>query len=423
MEKQLTENMFSKENIKTESNIRLTDFDEDTGLELYCYTQCSNSDSSFLKNVRGVVFNGDKLIMKSFPYTDEYTHQYNVLNNVLQDFSSWNFYKSYEGALLRLFYFSGRWFLSTHRKLNAFKSRWSGQDSFGTLFKNALEHEFSINENFKNSLGNGDSMLEKFYSSLDTSKQYMFVIRNTNENRIVCNPPSDTDTKLFSVGYFQNGEFLLETTNNLKLPERVNVNNFEELQDYFKNEVDVKYIQGLVCFKEGNFRIKILHSDYEKSFQLRGNEPSVKFRYLQIRMDKDTVKSYYELYPDMIQVFEDYERCILEIAKIIYSCYIQRFIKKNFITVPREEFLVMNECHSWHVSNREQNRISLLKIVAVLNRQPPNNINHMIRRYKGEQNQKQVQPRLIKNTPEYTGSSGNIPTPLLLCNVANWKRN
>jgi hypothetical protein len=411
MEKQISENIFSKENIKSQSNIRLTDFDEDSKLELYCYTQCSNSDSEFIKNIRGVVFSGENLILRSFPYSDDYNHHCMELKTVLQNFSSWVFYKSYEGTLLRLFYFSGKWFLSTHRKLNAFKSRWSGQESFGTLFKFALEHEFSINENFKFSLGEGETMLDKFYSSLDTTKQYMFLIRNTNKNRIVCNPPLDTDTKLFSVGYFQKGEFVLETTNFLRLPEKVNLNNFEELQDYFKNEVDIKNIQGLICFKDGNFRIKISHSDYEKSFKLRGNESSVKFRYLQIRSNNDLVKSYYELYPDMIPVFENYERYIIEIAKIIYRSYIQRFIKKNFITLPTEEFLVMNDCHKWHILNREQNRISLEQILTVLNKQPANNINHMIKRYTGEQNHR-----------KYSSTSGNIPTPLLLCNVANWKR-
>jgi len=423
MEKQLSENMFSKENIKAETNIRLTDFDEDTGLELYCYTHCSNSDSAFLKESRGLVYHGDNLIMKSFPYTDEYGHTQPELEIILTDFPNWVFYKSYEGALLRLFYFSGKWFLTTHRKLNAFKSRWSGQESFGTLFKNALEHEYAINQGFKDSLKEGETMLEKFYSSLDTQKQYMFLIRNTKENRIVCDPPNDTDSKLFSVGYFKSGEFFMDTCNSLKMPERININNFSEFTDYFNNEVDTKTFQGLVCLHNGNFKLKVVHSDYQKNFQLRGNEPSIKYRYLQIRMDKELVNSFYNLYPDMVCIFEDYEKSIFEIAKIIYRAYIQRFIKKNFVTVPKEEFTVISECHGWHMLNREQNRISIEKVIAVLNRQPPNNLNHMIRRFKGEQNQKQVQPRMIHNTPEYRGESGTVPTPLLLCNVATWKRN
>lgn len=424
MEKQMTENMFSKENIKANPNIRLTDFEEDTSLELYCYNQCENSDTAFLKNCRGIVFHGEKLILKAFPYTDEYSHLNLVeLQEALKNFENFSFYKSYEGTLLRLFYFSGKWFLTTHRKLNAFKSRWSGQDSFGTLFCIALEHEYAINENFKNSLGkSGDTMLEKFYSSLDKELQYMFLLRNTNTNRIVCKQPSDTDTKLFSIGYFKNGVFFMNNVNNLKTPEKIQLNNLSELEDYFKNEVNPLEFQGLVGVSENNFKIKIIHDDYKKLFNIRGNEPSIKFRYLQLRMDKEKVIKLNQLYPDMVHVFESYEKSLFEIAKTIYKAYIQRFIKKNFITVPKEEFLVINECHTWHLSNREQNRISIEKVIAVLNRQPPININAMIRRFNGENQKKQIQPRLINNTPEYRGNYNEfLPPPLLLCNKAMWK--
>lgn len=424
MEKQITENMFSKENIKANPNIRLTDFDEDTGLELYCYNQCGNSDSAFLKSCRGIVFDREKLIMKAFPYTDEYSHtKINELQELLKNFQSFSFYKSYEGTLLRLFYFSGKWFLTTHRKLNAFKSRWSGQYSFGCLFSRALEHEYAINENFKNTLGEtGDTMLEKFYSSLDKELQYMFLVRNTSDNRIVCLQPSDVDTKLFSIGYFKDGIFHMNSINNLKTPEKIKLNNLSELEDYFKNEVNPTEFQGLVALDGNNFKIKIVHNDYEKLFNIRGNEPSIKFRYLQLRMDKEKVNQLNQLYPEMIPVFESYEKSLFEIAKTIHKAYIQRFIKKNFITVPKEEFLVIGECHSWHISNREQNRISVEKVIAVLNRQPPININAMIRRFIGENQKKHIQPRLINNTPEYRGSyNESLPTPLLLCNTAKWK--
>ena len=47
--------------------------------------------------------------MKAYPYTDEYSHKdVNILSNILSDFKNWTFYNAYEGALLRLFYFSGK---------------------------------------------------------------------------------------------------------------------------------------------------------------------------------------------------------------------------------------------------------------------------------------------------------------------------
>ena len=42
---------------------------------------------------------------------------------------------------------------------------------------------------------------------------------------------------------------------------------------------------------------------------------------------------------------DEIENNIYDIARNIYSSYIQRFIKKRFVTVPIEEFAVIRECH------------------------------------------------------------------------------
>jgi hypothetical protein len=183
-----------------------------------------------------------------------------------------------------------------------------------------------------------------------------------------------------------------------------------------RNEVTTSQIQGLVCFHNGNITMKIVHDDYSNMFNVRGNEPSLKYRYLQIRMDKANTEKFFQLYPDHVPVFEDYENSIFEISKKIHRAYIERFIKKNFVTVPREEYMVVIDCHQWHIQCREKNKVTLEKVIAVLNRQPASNLNHMIRRYKGENNENYVQPRTINNTPEYKGSTGNQPTPLTLAN-------
>ena len=69
---------FNRVNIESLStHIRLTDSDEENKLDLFCYINCNKTDSDFLKNCRGLVFNEDKLILRSFPYTIEYTEENN----------------------------------------------------------------------------------------------------------------------------------------------------------------------------------------------------------------------------------------------------------------------------------------------------------------------------------------------------------
>jgi effector-binding domain-containing protein len=99
----------------------------------------------------------------------------------------------------------------------------------------------------------------------------------------------------------------------------------------------------------------------------------------------------YHLYPEKTNLFDNIESNIYEIVKNIYNCYVKRYIKKNFVTVPTEEFHIMRECHQWHEADRQYNRVTLNKVFEIFNEQNSTNINRMLRRYTIESNQKDVQ--------------------------------
>jgi hypothetical protein len=404
---------FSRTNVVlNESKIRLVDKDEETGLDLFCYIRCSNDEVDFIKQCRGLVYHGDKLIMKAFSYTSEYAHdEIETINTVLSDFDKYTFYKAYEGALIRMFYFGNRWYVSTHRKLNAFRSKWASKESFGILFKKALECENEINKNFRDRIKNmsEDNILEKFQSTLDKEKQYMFLLRNNVDNRIVSQPPSPFETRLYHVGTFVNSELTLNENVGISHPEKVSFTNVKQLSEYISTNINPKSHQGIVCFGPNNYQVKVLHRDYLEMSRVRGNEPSIKFRYLQVRMNKKLTELLYELYPEQKTVFDEYERIIYDIANGIYKAYVQRFIKKNYITVPVEEYQVVKACHSWHLSDKENNRISLERVIKTLNEQSATNINHMIHRYKIEQSKKdETVPRTIRGS-RFSSPMGPIP--------------
>lgn len=379
---------FTRTNVIAQGEkVRIVDADEETGLELFCYNRCGNEDSEFIKGCRGLVFNGEKLVLKAFSYTDEYNHLETdvLLSGLFNHFSEWTFYHAYEGAVLRLFYFSGKWFLSTHRKLNAFRSKWSSRDSFGTLFKRALEDEMIINMKLRERVGDvGENILDSFQESLDKTKQYMFLLRNTSDNRIVCMPPKVGEHLLYHVGTFTDGVLSMTDDIGLPYPERLEFQNIDELTRFIDTGLDIKRHQGVVCFGPGGKQIKVYHKEYQHLFRARGNEPSLKFRYLQVRMNSQVSNILYNLYPEMSDTFDDIENTLYDIARVIYRAYVQRFIKKLYVTVPREEYQVINESHSWHLSDRENNIVTLDKVIEILNKQPPTNLNHMIRRFRIE---------------------------------------
>jgi len=380
-------------------DVKLTDSKD--GLDLFCYVKCSASDSNLLKKCRGVVFKGDEQIMNGFPYTYEFSEDdTEELENKIKDiFDKCVFYDSYEGTVIRMFNYNGIWYTSTNRKLDAYKSKWSSKDSFGTFFRQSLHSEYNNNTGFKNRISTDESrdIIERYQETLDTNKQYMFLLINNFENRIVCQaPPRPT---VYHVGTFIDGKLNMEEDINIPYPQRHTFKNMKEVCDYI-SKINISRLQGVIVFAPNNVQYKIFNKQYYSLYKVRGNEPSIKFRYLQIRNDKKCVKLLKELYPNFIQAFQEYDNILLEIAKNINRSYVDRFIRNLYVSVPQEEFGVIRSCHGWHLNDRSNNKISLSKVIEVLNQQEPTNLNKMIKRYYLEQKNKQ-RPKKISNDTDF----------------------
>jgi hypothetical protein len=84
--------------------------------------------------------------------------------------------------------------------------------------------------------------------------------------------------------------------------------------------------------------------------------------------------------------------------------------------VSAEEFNVVRECHSWYEQNRTSNRITIQKVIEVLNDQTPTNINKMIRNLLHEKvQQTDIQDGMNQRTRSNTITSQQTkPSPLML---------
>ncbi len=364
---------------------RVKKVDSDGTVDLFSYTQCNDEDPQHIKACRGLVFQGDKLILKAFSYTREYTaDDYALLKEKYPDTSSFIAFDSHEGSLIRIFYASDKWFVSTHRRLDAFKSRWSSSDSFGQHFSQSLEHEFSTNDAFKERLLTSNaspesSILDKFVSTLDKQKQYTFLLQNNKENRIVSQAPEYP--RVFHVGTFNlDHELDLNVDVGLPYPDRVSFPSINDMLDYVETEIYHTHLQGIIVFTP-NESFKVINRYYKYRFNLRGNESSIKNRYLQIRMEREKEYEFQKLYPEHQEEFDLYENAIYDIGHHIFNSYVDRFIHKKHVVLPQEEYEVMKQCHAWHTSNRSQNQITLNKVMEVMNSQTPPSLNRMIRRY------------------------------------------
>lgn len=372
-----------------DTKVRITDHDDENNLDLFCYVKCDPEDSGIIRQCRGIVFHGDTLVMQAFPYTTEYTIENTELPenfmNQLTDNIKPNeclFYEAHEGALIRMFYFGNKWYTSTHRKLDAFKSKWASRESFGQLFVKALESS-GVKPTSTDLEPTPFQTLDFFQERLDKNKQYMFLVRNSSDNRIVCDPPTEAEPSVYHVGTFVNSVLNMDENIGLPYPNKHEFGTIANMLTYV-TQIDSSKYQGLIAFAPGNKQYKILNKRYSDLFNVRGNEPSIKFRYLQIRTDKQLVEQLEYLYPHMTKKFDEYEQALQRVATRVYNTIVDRFIKKLYSTVSNDEFLLVRECQKWHEQNRYQNRVCLSKIYELIDKQSPVYLNRIIKTELGE---------------------------------------
>ena len=395
--------IISRSAVEANPKIRLVDSDPtNNNISLFCYDTCDDNDDELVKSCRGIAFSGEELIFKGFPYTYEYTQKKNhdAINDLLSN-NLCSIYDSFEGTLLRMFCYNNKWYLSTNRKLDANKSKWGSKTTFGEYFKQALEYEVVVSIKFREAIfrereggditaAAGTSLMDKFINLLDTSKQYMFLLLSNMENRIVC---QYDHPKFLHVGTFSDGgtKFSLEQEHfiGLDYPKQHFFENIEQMYEYI-NSVDYKLLQGVIVFGPDNTQYKIMNEAYDHFYSIRGNESSIKFRYLQLRNDGPKCDILKAMYPEYVASFQYYETCIIEICNLILKGYINRYIRKQFVVLPLEQFIVMSEVHKWHVLDRDHNKVNINIVLQTLNQQNPVSINRMIKKYRDEQQKKSV---------------------------------
>ena len=115
----LIEKLFTKAEALAQSNVSITDKDENC--QLICYASCNQDDPDIVKRMRGVVFHDENPVLLTFPFTPELTdNDTTIITDLLNPiFSQCKFFDAYEGCLIRVF-FCKKWYFSTNRKLNCF---------------------------------------------------------------------------------------------------------------------------------------------------------------------------------------------------------------------------------------------------------------------------------------------------------------
>ena len=348
-------------------SVSLTDQDTEGLLQSFCYDDCNNNSENDLKISRGLIYKNNQPFIKSFGYTPEYTtdnidkdtEQY--INN---NFSNFRFFYSLEGTLLRFYWndVNEKWYISTHKKLDARNSRWGSKHTFGEII---------------------DSILPpNFYDTLNKDFCYLFILTPNDDNRIVCNTYLN---RLFHVGTFDK-EFHLtyDLDISIQKPVELGFQSFADLCEHINNASFPYYShQGiLICDNIKQSNIKILNNTYNEFKKVRGNTPSLLFRYLEVRTDQNASHNLKMIFPNHIDKFNNYEGIIGSITRKLFDEYIKRHIQKQFTTISPSEHYILKQAHAWHNEDKDNNKMSKDKIYEIINKQTPVVINSLIKLYK-----------------------------------------
>lgn len=355
----------------TNDNILVVDEDYRNNLQLLHYRNCDNNSPLYVKECRGIVKKNDKIISKSFGYIDELTVDVDGTENIFSKIHSFNqtkIYPMYEGTILRMF-FHKKWYISTHKKLNAFDSKWGSSEckTFGEMFVDSI---CDPNVNFIPDENESWILFDNFCFQLDTNKTYVFLLLHDIETSMVCSNYENIPS-CFHVGEFDNSTHLLLEGNTSGLPSLpvLNFKNTEELIEYVRN---INYLinPGVILYFPNQTQLKLFNKNYKNALELRGNQPDILYRYLEIRKNKELSSQFLDLYKNQNQYLMTAELILIDLSKFLFHSYINRYINKKFVYLPKCEHIVLQMCHDWHNQDRNNNKINFNKVFNTLENLP-----------------------------------------------------
>ena len=363
-------------------------------LEVYHAVDCNDYSPDNIKEARGLIKTSEgKVVCKSFPYTSEITtNNKELIDKIVVPFVEMKAkaYVSYEGTILRVWNYKDNWWISTHRRIDAFKSRWGSDFSYGTLFVQTLyKQRFEVPR--LSEISSEETVASKFYEGLDKTKVYLFLLRNDRKNRIVC---SEFDFQaIFTVGAFQQdseGEWRYIEGENLKdevgfgtAPE-VQYNSLEDLLNKV-NEANIESNQGAVLIKDGK-SVKILNPEYERLSKIRNNEPSILIAYIKSKKT-NTTEELLNLYPEMKEEITEFEKILENIVQNMFKKYVNRYVYKRVSILPPDQYRLVNLVHNEYLATKKQSsqkgvKVTLETIRKTFYEQNPVLLLNMFRSYK-----------------------------------------
>lgn len=338
---------------------------------LVSYKKCDEKSDRFTKFNRGTIYDAEsgRLIVPSFGYTRDLVCSDESKEQIKELFGSdCLFLESHEGTLLRVYFYDGEWKVSTHRKLDAFRSKWSSKMSFGQMFLNGLRNYGIKGES-------DEEVFKNFTDTLSIFNTYFVFLCSNKDTQIVCED-SESTQRLYHVGTLtyddvDNPVFRFDVDIGIPYPNILKFNDYESLVSYVNN-IDYTKSQGVFAIDPNMNTFKVLNSEYSKIHFSKSNKYKLTYSYLKNRNnDESKTKFMTENINENKTFFENLEKSISSLGRYLFDVYINRYVKKNFIKIKTRQHYFITKCHEWHKQDRKNNIVRIDVIFNRLNTLPP----------------------------------------------------
>lgn len=284
-----------------------------------------------------------------------------------------------EGTMIMLYYNNdtSAWETSTRGNIGATTS----------FFQNKSK------KTFRNMFDEACNMSFLDVNILNKELCYIFVM-NHPDNRIVtkCDIPELYLVKIYKITNNEDNTFNVEVLTNLKsiketipntlikYPDQIitqlnlTIDNFKDENDNFNYEKlmtttkGFNYnIMGIVLYdKIRDIRTKIRNDRYEYVRKLRGNQPKLDYRYLELKKNKN-INKYLQYYPEHKENFDEYWNKTKDFTNDLYNNYVETHITKNkqMTDVAKEFKPHIYNLHQYYLQDLRPNKYTLQRTHAI----------------------------------------------------------
>lgn len=355
-------------------------------------------EENLLRSIRGTIIENksQKIVFEGsfFPYEfteldlDRFKENVSMLGN---DFKDMDIGYSYEGTIIRIFYYN-KWYVSTHRKLDAGRSKWGSNVSFRTLFENALAESYNMS-------------LKDLTTTLNLRCQYTFLLLADENTKFACEVNPN-----FKKVYFVDSND--PEKRNIKLDvlpkPQITFSTAEEVFAHVGEGTQFRYpfsYQGLLLTHKSGAQYRIVSSEYVHYFKVRDNQQSIQFRYLQLKGQNNhqDIELLKKLFPKYQSTFDNYDRYISRIVDIIFENFRKRK-QGELLDIPQPFYLFIKN----NLMTLPNTTVNTDLITQLIFEQPSPVINNMIKVVKFDQKKEEYEKNLILKVEELKISQ--IPT-------------